>query len=58
MREFLRRPKKEKTENLCDGLLRMTENKGRPPNNTKKLQTARTDKYVKGKDKMESELRS
>jgi hypothetical protein len=28
-----------------------------PPNSTKKLQTARTEKYVKGKDEMESELR-
>ena len=35
----------------------MAENKGRPPNNTKKLQTTRREKYVKGNDKMESEVR-
>lgn len=56
MRKFLRQ-KKEQRENLQEGLLRMAENKSLPPNNTKKLQTARTEKYVKSKDKMESELR-
>jgi hypothetical protein len=35
----------------------MAENKGLPPNDTKKLQTARKENNAKGKDKMESELR-
>jgi hypothetical protein len=56
MRKFLRRKKKEKREDLRGGLLRMAENEGLTPNDTKKLQTARTEKYAKGKDKMESEL--
>jgi hypothetical protein len=34
----------------------MAENKALPPNNTKKLRTARTEKYEKGKDIIESEL--
>jgi hypothetical protein len=47
---------KQKAGNLQDDLLRMAENKGLLPDDTKKLQIAMREKYVKSKGKMESEL--